>query len=108
MYEKLSINRMIKKLKAVCGQFPDNRTGQNIQYDMTDGGMGAFSVFFTQSASIHPLYNIAYYIRFLMNWQNPAGFEKLHLLHPCRHQLVLPGSGSNLVSFANPLQPAHL
>jgi len=51
MYEKLSINRLIKQLKEVSEPLPDNRTGQNKQYDLVDAVMGAFSVFFTQSAS---------------------------------------------------------
>jgi hypothetical protein len=32
-------------------EFPDLRTGKNSQYEMTDAGLGAFSVFFTQCAS---------------------------------------------------------
>jgi hypothetical protein len=51
MYEDLSINRMIKKLKATMQQFPDLRTGKNTQYEIVDAGMSAFSVFFTQCAS---------------------------------------------------------
>lgn len=51
MYEELTINRMIKDLKASLRQFPDSRTGKNTQYEVVDAGMGAFSVFFTQCAS---------------------------------------------------------
>jgi hypothetical protein len=51
MYEELSINRVIKDLKADIRQFPDKRTGKNTQYELEEAGMGAFSVFFTQSAS---------------------------------------------------------
>ena len=51
MYEELSINRMIKNLKATMQQFPDLRRGKNTQYEIVDAGMGAFSVFFTQCAS---------------------------------------------------------
>jgi len=50
-YEELSINRMIKNLKASMQQFNDARRGKNTQYEMVDAGMGAFSVFFTQCAS---------------------------------------------------------
>jgi hypothetical protein len=51
MYEDLSINRMIKNLKATMQQFPGLRTGKNTQYEIVDAGMSAFSVFFTQCAS---------------------------------------------------------
>jgi len=51
MYEELSINRMIRNLKATMRLFIDPRKGKNTQYEIVDAGMGAFSVFFTQCAS---------------------------------------------------------
>jgi hypothetical protein len=51
MYEELKLSRMIKDLEQVFEQFPEHRTGQNTQYDLADAGLGAFSVFFTQSPS---------------------------------------------------------
>ncbi len=51
MYEELKLRRMIKSLEQVFEQFPEHRTGQNMQYELADAGMGAFSVFFTQSPS---------------------------------------------------------
>ena len=42
---------MIKQLKQIAGEFPDPRTGKNSTYSMQDIALGAFSVFFTQSAS---------------------------------------------------------
>jgi len=51
MYEELALSRLVKQLKQVMGQFPDRRIGKNTSYGMVDAGMGAFSVFFTQSAS---------------------------------------------------------
>ena len=51
MYEELKLPRMIKGLEQVFEQFPEHRTGKNTQYDLSDAGMGAFSVFFTQSPS---------------------------------------------------------
>ena len=51
MFEELSIERLVKRIKQSFGEFSDVRRGQNTQYDMVDAGMGAFSVFFTQSAS---------------------------------------------------------
>lgn len=51
MYEELKLTRMIKSLEQEIEQFPEHRTGQNTQYELADAGMGAFSVFFTQSPS---------------------------------------------------------
>ncbi len=42
---------MMNEFRQVIGQFPDKRTGQNTTYCMEDIALGAFSVFFTQSAS---------------------------------------------------------
>ena len=41
----------LRNLRQVVGGFPDRRTGDNTTYSMEDIGMGAFSVFFTQSPS---------------------------------------------------------
>jgi len=51
MLEELSIERLVEKIKAAAGKFLDLRTGKNTQYEMEDAALGAFSVFFTQSAS---------------------------------------------------------
>lgn len=51
MYEQLRLQPLIKELKQVFAGFPDGRTGKNSQYEMTDAGLGAFSVFFIQCAS---------------------------------------------------------
>jgi hypothetical protein len=51
MDKELTIDRLVKKIKEAARQFPDLRTGKNKQYEMEDAALGAFSVFFTQSAS---------------------------------------------------------
>jgi len=51
MFEELDLDRLVKRLKQSFGEFCDVRKGQNTQYDLVDAGMGAFSVFFTQSPS---------------------------------------------------------
>jgi hypothetical protein len=51
MFEELGLDRLVKRIKQSFGEFCDVRKGQNTQYDMVDAGMGAFSVFFTQSPS---------------------------------------------------------
>jgi hypothetical protein len=42
---------MIKMLRKTFDELPDYRTGKNVTYAITDAAVGAFSVFFTQSAS---------------------------------------------------------
>ena len=42
---------LITAFKSLCATFPDQRTGENTVYDMTDIGMAAFSTFFMQSQS---------------------------------------------------------
>ncbi len=51
MYEELTLEQLISRIKQSFNNFCDVRTGKNIQYDLVDAGMGAFSVFFTQSPS---------------------------------------------------------
>ena len=51
MYEKLKLTAMVKRLRQVCGQLPDLRTGKNSIYELADVAMSAFGVFFTQSPS---------------------------------------------------------
>lgn len=51
MYEELKLKRLIKGLEEVLGCFLEHRSGKNSQYELADAGMGAFSVFFTQSPS---------------------------------------------------------
>lgn len=46
-----SFTSLMKKTRRVFGGFANPRTGKNISYPMEDFGMGAFSVFFTQSPS---------------------------------------------------------
>ena len=45
------VSEFIRILKETAEKFPDKRTGKNLQYDMSDFVMSAFSVFFMQSAS---------------------------------------------------------
>ena len=46
-----SVTDFIRILKETTKKFPDKRTGKNLQYEMSDFVMSAFSVFFMQSAS---------------------------------------------------------
>jgi hypothetical protein len=51
MYEELSPENLISRIQQSFGEFRDVRKGKNTQYGMVDAGVGAFSVFFTQSPS---------------------------------------------------------
>lgn len=51
MAEKITFNQLIGFLRSSIQNFPDKRTGQNLTYSMENIGLGAFSVFFTQSPS---------------------------------------------------------
>ena len=42
---------LITAFKGLCASFPDQRTGENTVYDLTDAGMAAFATFFMQSPS---------------------------------------------------------
>ena len=51
VFEELTFNGMVRHLESVVAGFPDKRTGKNSSYSIRDAGLGAFSVFFTQSPS---------------------------------------------------------
>ena len=44
-------DRLVAQTRQVLGGLPDRRTGDNTKFSMADIGLGAFSVFFTQSPS---------------------------------------------------------
>ena len=46
-----TFNRLVEVFRSTVERFADARTGDNVTYSMADAGMGAFSVFFTQSPS---------------------------------------------------------
>ena len=48
-YRPSIFNRLVETFRSILKRFPDERTGDNVLYSMTDAAMGAFSVFFTQS-----------------------------------------------------------
>ena len=51
MRNVLKLGKVIEHLRGVWGGLTDNRTGRNIQYQVSDAAMSAFSVFFMQSPS---------------------------------------------------------
>jgi hypothetical protein len=95
MYEALKLTRMIKSLEQVFEKFPEHRRGKNSQYELTDAGMGAFSVFFTQSPSF-----LAYQ-RDLKLRKGRSNAEKLFALRD------IP-SDNQIRSLLDPISPSHL
>lgn len=51
MFEKLKLPCLLNQVTQSCEAFPDLRTGTNTQYSLSEVGMSAFAVFFTQSPS---------------------------------------------------------
>jgi len=51
LQSELSYSQLFSFLQQTVANFPDLRTGKNNQYSMTDIGLAAFSVFFTQCPS---------------------------------------------------------
>jgi len=49
--EALDFEKLMSNLRSALEEFPDVRTGSNIQYSMIDAGLSAFSIFFMQSSS---------------------------------------------------------
>jgi hypothetical protein len=49
--ENLKLDNMLKSLEEIFDNLPEHRQGKNNHYEIADAGMGAFSVFFTQSPS---------------------------------------------------------
>jgi hypothetical protein len=47
----LTLSDVTKQIRIVFETFSDSRTGKNSNYEMTDAGLSAFSVFFMQSSS---------------------------------------------------------
>ncbi|MEA3346085.1 MAG: hypothetical protein U9Q78_07590 [Chloroflexota bacterium] len=51
MVKGVIFQTMLSSLRRSLGRVPEHRTGRNIQYQIDDAGLGAFSVFYTQSPS---------------------------------------------------------
>ena len=51
MTKRVKFQRMLGSLRCSLKRVPEHRTGRNIQYEILDAGLGAFSVFYMQSPS---------------------------------------------------------
>jgi hypothetical protein len=95
MLENLAIDRLIKELKESFAEFPDLRTGNNVQYEIADAGMGAFSVFFTQCASFLEYQEEMKRLRGRSNAENLFGMRDIP-------------SDSHIRSLLDPVPPKYL
>ncbi len=91
------LEELLGSLRGAINQFPDNRTGENIQYSMEDVGLGAFSVFFTQSPSFLSHQKAMEKTRGKSNAQTLFGMEKIptdnhirNLLDPVKPEYLNP------------------
>jgi hypothetical protein len=83
MFEELRLDAMIKRIKQSFEEFYDARTGKNTRYDMVDAGMGAFSVFFTQSPSFLAYQTDMQQKKGKSNAESLFGMEQI----PCDNQI---------------------
>lgn len=95
MLENVAIDRLIKELKLVLEGFPDLRTGNNVQYEIADAGMGAFSVFFTQCASFLEYQEEMKRLKGRSNAENLFGVRDIP-------------SDSHIRSLLDPVEPKYL
>lgn len=93
--ENLAIDRLIKELKEQFAEFPDLRTGKNVQYEIADAGLGAFSVFFTQCASFLEYQEDMRRLKGRSNAENLFGMREIP-------------SDSQIRSLLDPVSPQHV
>ena len=51
MGKLLKFEKLLASVRGALDQLPEHRSGQNIQYTLTEAGLSAFSVFYMQSPS---------------------------------------------------------
>jgi len=83
MFEELKLEHLIDSIKQSFEKFCDVRKGKNIQYSMVDAGIGAFSVFFTQSPSFLSYQQDMKRLKGRCNAESLFGIERI----PCDNQI---------------------
>ena len=81
--KKFTYDEILKFTQRVLSNLPDGRTGSNIVYTMADAGLGAFSVFFTQSPSFLDFQRTMELAKGISNAQTLFGMLKI----PCDNQI---------------------
>jgi hypothetical protein len=95
MSKDLSFSTLTGLLNAATGVIPEHREGKNITYALQDAVMGAFSVFFMQSAS---------FLAHQEEMQNHEGHNNAASLFGLK---AIP-SDNQIRNLLDPLEPSHL
>jgi hypothetical protein len=69
-------DKIIKELSDCFDKLPDDRRGKNTQYEIRDAAVGAFGIFFTQSASFLAYQRLMEEKKGRSNLQNLFGVER--------------------------------
>jgi len=104
----LSLSDVTKQMRTVFETFTDSRTGKNSNYEMTDAGLSAFSVFFMQSPSFLDFQRTMQETQGKNNAQTLFGVFKIPTDNPIRDLLdgVEPTEVYPLFDFVFNLNPA--
>ena len=95
MTKPLSWGQLLAILVATCQDLPDQRTGKNSQYTLSDAALGAFGVFFTQTPS---------FLAHQRDMQRRKGCNNAQSLFGVAH---IP-SDPQICNLLDPIAPAHL
>jgi len=75
--QAFSFDNLLHHFRSLIVKFPDNRTGSNCQYTIEDAGLGAFSIFFTQSPSFLAFQDAMQKAKGKSNAQTLFGMKKI-------------------------------
>lgn len=88
-------DHLIGRVRSVCAQLPDGRSGDNTQFEMADIGLSAFAVFFTQCPS---------FLCFQQNMEMAQGRNNARSLF----QVGRIPSDNHIRHTLDPVEPRHL
>jgi hypothetical protein len=74
---EFSFDNMVTHFRSLISDFPDKHTGSNTRYTIEDAGLGAFSVFFTQSPSFLAFQDTMQKAKGKSNAQSLFGMQKI-------------------------------
>jgi hypothetical protein len=83
MGKPLKFKKLLAPVRAALDCLPEHRTGQNVQYTLTDAGLSAFAVFYMQSPSFLAYQRDMQRERGRNNAQSLFGVKRI----PCNSQL---------------------
>jgi hypothetical protein len=85
MKPQLTFDKLKNKLGEAFAQNPEHRKGANKQYSLKDAGLGAFSVFFTQSPSFLAHQRTLQQTKGKSNGESIFGMGKVQVITRCAH-----------------------